>query len=55
MPGGGGDIIWAAFYATGKSSIKFIDDTLNSVRYLNMLKNRLELFIVAKRDFDCWF
>lgn len=48
-------MIWAEFFATDKSSIELIHGTMSSVRYLKILWNMWELFIVAKHYYDCWF
>lgn len=55
MRGRGLFMIWALFSVADKSSIEFIDGTMNYIRYVRMLENMLDPLIVAKHDYDCWF
>lgn len=48
-------MIQAAFSAAGNSNLVFVDGTIDSVRYVEILQNTLQPFIVSKHDYDCWF
>ena len=39
--GGGSVMIWAGIGYFGKTSIKFIDGRMNSVRYINLIKKQI--------------
>lgn len=55
MKRGGGFMICATLSAARKSNLVFIDSTIDSVRFLEILENTLEPFIVAKHYYDFWF